>query len=62
MALSPTGNKERTCVILTAPTTEYLDRQAAKYGISRSAYIRMLVVQDMEQHGEQPPEKGQIKP
>lgn len=58
--LSPTGNKTTTCVILTRPTTDYLDRQAAKLSISRSAYIRMLIVKDMEAHEAQ--EKGQIQP
>ena len=44
--LKPDGNKIQTCVILTRELADYVDRRAAAYGMSRAAYIRMLIAQD----------------
>lgn len=50
--LKKDGDKERTGVILTRELSDYLDKRAAAYGMSRSAYIRMLIAQDAERsHG-----------
>ena len=46
--LKKDGDKERTGVILTRELSDYLDKRAAAYGMSRSAYIRMLIAQDAE--------------
>lgn len=46
--LKKDGDKERTGVILTRKLSDYLDKRAAAYGMSRSAYIRMLIAQDAE--------------
>lgn len=46
--LKPDGNKIQTCVILTRELADYVDRRAAAYGMSRAAYIRMLIAQDAE--------------
>ena len=46
--LKPDGNKIQTCVILTREPADYVDRRAAAYGMSRAAYIRMLIAQDAE--------------
>ena len=44
--LKKDGDKERTGVILTRELSDYLDKRAADYGMSRSANIRMLIAQD----------------
>lgn len=46
--LKKDGDKERTGVILTRELSDYLDKRATAYGMSRSAYIRMLIAQDAE--------------
>ena len=48
--LKPDGNKIQTCVILTRELADYVDRRAAAYGMSRAAYIRMLIAQDAERN------------
>lgn len=48
--LKKDGDKERTGVILTRELSDYLDNRAAAYGMSRSAYIRMLIAQDAERN------------
>lgn len=48
--LKKDGDKERTGVILTRELSDYLDKRAAAYGMSRSAYIRMLIAQDAERN------------
>lgn len=48
--LKKDGDKERTGVILTRELSDYLDKRAAAYGMSRSAYIRILIAQDAERN------------
>lgn len=48
--LKKDGDKELTGVILTRELLDYLDKRAAAYGMSRSAYIRMLIAQDAERN------------
>lgn len=48
--LKKDGNKTTTCVVLTRELSDYLDKRAATYGMSRSAYIRMLIAQDAERN------------
>lgn len=48
--LKKDGDKTTTCVVLTRDLSDYLDKRAAAYGMSRSAYIRMLIAQDAERN------------
>ena len=48
--LKKDGDKTTTCVVLTRALSDYLDRRAAAYGMSRAAYIRMLIAQDAERN------------
>lgn len=50
MALSESGGKQSTLVILTAEQNAALAQQAKRMAISKSALLRLIVAQWLEEH------------
>ena len=51
----PAREGQRTMTIeLRADLVDHLDTQAEYYGMSRAAYLRTLVIKDMERQGPAP--------
>ena len=52
MALSESGGKQSTLVILTAEQNAALAQQAKRMALSKSALLRLIVAQWLEQHAQ----------
>lgn len=52
MALSESGGKQSTLVILTAEQNAALAQQAKRMAISKSALLRLIVEQWLEEHAQ----------
>ena len=52
MALSESGDKQSTLVILTAEQNAALAQQAKRMAISKSALLRLIVAQWLEEHAQ----------
>lgn len=52
MALSESGGKQSTLVILTSEQNAALAQQAKRMAISKSALLRLIVAQWLEEHAQ----------
>jgi hypothetical protein len=53
-AWPPRDNTKTMTIEFRADLVEHLDDQAEYYGMSRAAYLRTLVIRDMERQGPAP--------